>query len=56
MPEDHPDPPESTEPDEPVDPHAMPFDNEDDARFLDPADPRRIEVERRRGQPFDQEA
>jgi hypothetical protein len=56
--EDQPDPP--TEPakvydqeqDEPSDPHQPPLDNDDDARHLDPADPRRLEVEQRRGRPF----
>lgn len=37
---------------EPFDPHLGPLDNEDDARFLDPADPRRMEIERKRGRPF----
>jgi hypothetical protein len=38
---------------EPFDPHLGPLDNEDDARYLDPSDPRRMEIERRRGQPFE---
>lgn len=37
---------------EPFDPHLPELDNDDDARWLDPADPRRLEVERRRGRPF----
>jgi hypothetical protein len=37
------------------DPHTPPLDNDDDARWLDPVDPRRLEVERRRGHPFDTE-
>jgi hypothetical protein len=38
---------------EPSDPHTGPLDDDDDdARFLDPSDPRRLEVERRRGRPF----
>jgi hypothetical protein len=42
------------EPDvEPSDPHQGPLDNDDDARWLDPADPRRLDVERRRGRRFD---
>jgi hypothetical protein len=35
---------------EPFDAHLPPLDDEDDARYLDPDDPRRVEVERRRGQ------
>lgn len=38
--------------DEVSDPHMMPLDDEDDARYLDPSDPRRREVERKRGRPF----
>jgi hypothetical protein len=34
------------------DPHRGPLDDDDDARYLDPADERRLEVERRRGRPF----
>lgn len=37
---------------EPSDPHMMPLDDEDDARYLDPSDPRRREVEAKRGRPF----
>ena len=37
---------------EPYDPHLPELDREDDARWLDPIDPRRLEVERRRGRPF----
>jgi hypothetical protein len=37
---------------EPFDPHLGPLDNPGDARYLDPADPRRMEIERRRGRPF----
>jgi hypothetical protein len=37
---------------EPFDPHQGPLDNPEDARYLDPADPRRLEVERGRGRPF----
>lgn len=37
---------------EPFDPHTGPLDDDDDARFLDPADPRRRDVEARRGRPF----
>lgn len=37
---------------EPFDPHMAPLDDDDDARHLDPADPRRIAVERERGAPF----
>jgi hypothetical protein len=41
------------EPDEePTDQHDGPLDNEDDARYLDPVDPRRREAEQRRGRPF----
>jgi hypothetical protein len=40
------------EPDrEPSDPHTPPLDDDDDARFLDPVDPRRRDVEWRRGRP-----
>jgi hypothetical protein len=50
------DPPAAPEPDtEPSDPHDQPLENDDDARHLDPVDPRRIEVERRRGRPFTDE-
>jgi hypothetical protein len=34
---------------EPFDPHMMPLDDEDDARYLRADDPRRIEIERKRG-------
>jgi hypothetical protein len=37
------------------DPHLGPLDNDDDARYLDPVDPRRIEIERRRGRSFREE-
>jgi hypothetical protein len=37
---------------EPFDPHMMPLDDEDDARYLQFGDPRRLEVERKRGLPF----
>lgn len=37
---------------EPFDPHMGPLDNEDDARYLDPTDPRRLAIERDRGRPF----
>lgn len=41
------------EPDEEVsDPHTGPLDNEDDARYLDPSDSRRRQVEADRGRPF----
>ena len=41
------------EPDsDPSDPHMGPLDNPDDARYLDPIDPRRREIERERGRPF----
>lgn len=46
----------AAEPDHEVaDPHRGPLDNDDDARFLDPVDPRRLAIERERGRPFDQE-
>ena len=38
---------------EPFDPHLPPLDNEDDARYLDPMDARRREVEFKRGERFD---
>lgn len=41
--------------DEPSDPHLPPLDDDDDARYLDPVDPRRLEVERRRGRSFNEE-
>jgi hypothetical protein len=37
---------------EPFDAHMMPLDDEDDAQFLDPKDPRRIEIENKRGHGF----
>lgn len=37
---------------EPVDPHMPPLEDEEDARFLLPRDPRRIAVERKRGWKF----
>jgi hypothetical protein len=37
---------------EPFDAHVMPLDDIDDARFLDPTDPRRLEVEKYRGRKF----
>jgi hypothetical protein len=40
---------------EPYDPHLGPLDDDDDARYLDPVDPRRLEVERRGGRRFDDE-
>jgi hypothetical protein len=44
------------EPDqEPSDLHIGPLDDDDDARYLDPVDPRRRDVERRRGRPFETE-
>ena len=46
----------NAEPDaEPADAHAGPLENDDDARWLRRDDPRRLEVERRRGVPFDQD-
>ena len=38
---------------EPVDPHRGPLDDDEDGRWLDRRDPRRIEAERRRGRRFD---
>jgi hypothetical protein len=38
--------------DEPSDPHTPPLDDDDDARWLDPVDPRRLRVERDRGRSF----
>jgi hypothetical protein len=32
-----------------------PLDDEDDARYLDPSDPRRLDIERKRGRPFGEE-
>jgi len=40
---------------EPFDPHMGPLDDKEDARYLDPTDPRRREVEQERGRPFDRE-
>lgn len=37
------------------DPHMMPLDDDDDARFLDPADPRRRRVEAALGHSFNEE-
>jgi hypothetical protein len=37
---------------DPADSHTGPLDDDDDARYLDPTDPRRLDVERRRGRPF----
>lgn len=49
-------PPPTAEPeDEPSDPHSGPLDDDEDGRYLSPFDPRRIEAERRRGRPFDQD-
>lgn len=41
--------------DEPADLHMGPLDDVDDARFLDPVDPRRMAIERQRGIPFNAE-
>ena len=38
---------------EPVDRHRGPLDDDEDAQFLERDDPRRVEVERRRGRPFE---
>jgi hypothetical protein len=40
---------------EPFDPHLPPLDDDNDARHLDPADSRRLDVERRRGRSFNQD-
>lgn len=49
--------PGELERDEAVDDHQGPLDDDDDARWLSPFDPRRLAVERRQGGgPFDQEA
>jgi hypothetical protein len=46
----------SPEPDvEPSDLHQGPLDDDEDARYLDPVDPRRLDVERRRGRRFGDE-
>jgi len=37
---------------EPYDQHMPPLDDDEDARYLDPVDPRRRDVEQRRGRPF----
>lgn len=44
--------PKPEPPVEPSDPHVVPLENEDDAKFLHPDDPRRKEVERKRGKKF----
>lgn len=49
---DTPVPPAPEPREEPSDPHMGPLDDDDDARFLDPADPRRRRVEAERGRPF----
>jgi hypothetical protein len=36
------------------DPHTPPLDNDDDAQYLDPIDPRRRAIEAKRGKPFDE--
>ena len=42
---------------EPVDGHdRIPLDDDEDGRWLDRDDPRRLEAERRRGRLFDQDA
>lgn len=47
------DPTPAPEPaEDPADAHVMPLDRDEDAINLDPADPRRIEVEQRRGPGF----
>jgi hypothetical protein len=48
--EPNPEPPEP-----PSDPHTPPLDDDDDARWLDPDDPRRRDIEHRRGRRFDQD-
>jgi hypothetical protein len=46
--------PPNPEPDrEPDDPHLPPLDDDDDARYLDPVDARRREVELKRGRRFE---
>jgi hypothetical protein len=37
---------------EPTDQHRGPLDNDNDARFLDPGDPRRVALEEHRGPRF----
>lgn len=53
--EDTPDP--TVEPDEdPADDHRrIPLDNDEDGRWLDPDDPRRVEAEKRLGRLFEEE-
>jgi hypothetical protein len=41
---------------EPHDPHTGPLDNDDDARYLKENDPRRIEVEAKRGRRLEDDA
>jgi hypothetical protein len=36
----------------PFDAHVGPLDDPDDARYLDPSDPRRRAIEQQRGRPF----
>jgi hypothetical protein len=44
------------EPDrEPADMHTGPLDADDDGRYLRPDDPRRLDAERRRGRPFEEQ-
>jgi hypothetical protein len=38
---------------DPSDPHTGPLDDDEDGRFLERDDPRRVEAERRRGKAFD---
>jgi hypothetical protein len=40
---------------EPVDLHRGPLDDDEDGRWLERDDPRRVEAELRRGRPFDQD-
>jgi hypothetical protein len=40
---------------EPVDRHRGPLDDDEDGRWLEADDPRRLEAERRRGRPFDED-
>ena len=55
-PDDRLDVPAAPEPDhELADQHRGPLDNDDDGRWLDRDDPRRIDAERRRGRAFDEE-
>ena len=37
---------------DPSDPHTPDIERDDDARWLDPVDPRRLRIERIRGRPF----